>query len=91
MIGDVSVAAGQGVGSSMSVSVVVRDGVRTVSADSAKVAAMFEAAGDLADWTGSALAPDVRCVGVYDGVMRFAVGLGDVPDGRAFLRIRKEP
>ena len=90
-LGDVSVAAGQGVGSSMSVSVVVRDGDRTVSADSAKVAAMFEATGDLADWTGSALAPNVQCIGVYDGVMHFAVGLGDVPNGRAFLRIRNEP
>ena len=90
-LGDVSVVTDAGSVPSMTISVVVRDGDSMVLADSAKVAEMFEAAGDLADWTGSALAPDVRCVGVYDGVMRFAVGLGDVPDGRAFLRIRKEP
>ena len=90
-IGDVSVVTDAGSVPSMTISVVVRDGDSMVLADSAKVAEMFEAAGDLADWTGSALAPDVRCVGVYDGVMRFAVGLGDVSDGRAFLRIRKEP
>ena len=90
-LGDVSVATATGGGSSMSVSVVVKDGSRTVSADSAKVAAMFEAAGDLADWTGSALATDVQYVGVSGGAMHFNVAFGGVTSGRAFLRMRKEP
>ena len=60
-----------------------------VAVDQEKVAAMFEATGDLGDWTGAALAPQVRSLGKSGDSMRFTVTPGDGSAPTAFLRIRK--
>ena len=74
----------------MTVAVAVKDGDQPVAVDAEKVAAMFEATGDLGDWNGAAkLTPEV-VIEDGDGVtMRFKVTPGDGTAPRAFLRIRK--
>ena len=73
------------------VAVTVKDGERAVAVDAAKVAAMFEATGDLGDWTGTAkLSPTVTTSGTgASGKMTFVVTPGDGTANRAFLRIRR--
>ena len=74
---------------SMTVSVSVADGTEDVEVSLEKVAEMFEATSDLADWNGSAkLAPKVEALGVDGTDMRFRVTPGDGTAKRAFLRIR---
>jgi len=75
----------------MTVSVSVRDGERAVAVDQEKVAAMFEATGDLGDWNGAAkLTPTVTTSGTdASGKMTFVVTPGDGTAAKAFLRIRK--
>ena len=75
----------------MTISVAVKDGERTVAVDTAKVAAMFEATSELGDWTGEAkLTPTVIATGIdASGKMSFTVSPGDGAAKGAFLRIRK--
>ena len=60
-IGELSIGEGENAGTmAMTVAVVVKDGERVVAVDAEKVAAMFEATGDLGDWNGAAkLTPTV--------------------------------
>lgn len=92
-LGDVATerfAAKRSAGVSMTVSVVVMDGVDAVEVASEKVAAMFEATSDLSDWTGAAkLTPTVEVLEGDRAAMRFRVTPGDGTATRAFLRIRK--
>ena len=77
-------------GMSMTVSVVVMDGVDAVEVASEKVAAMFEATSDLGDWYGAAkLTPVVETLEGDGATMRFRVTPGDGTAPSAFLRIRK--
>ena len=75
----------------MTISVTVKDGERSVAVDTAKVAAIFEATSDLGDWTGEAkLAPTVIATGIdASGKMSFTVSPGDGAAKSAFLRLRK--
>ena len=75
----------------MTVAVTVKDGESAVAVDAEKVAAMFEATGDLGDWTGAAkLIPTVTPSGTdASGKMTFVVTPGDGTASKAFLRIRK--
>ena len=75
----------------MTVAVTVKDGERAVAVDQEKVADMFEATGDLGDWTGAAkLTPTVTTSGTdASGKMTFVVIPGDGTAAKAFLRIRK--
>ena len=75
----------------MTVTVTVKDGERAVAVDQEKVAAMFEATGDLGDWTGAAkLTPAVTTSGTdANGKMTFVVTPGDGAAAKAFLRIKR--
>ena len=91
-IGEVSVGDGESAGTTaMTVAVTVKDGESAVSVSAAKVAAMFEATGDLGDWTGAAkLTPMVTTTGTdANGKMTFVVTPGDGTAKSAFLRIRQ--
>ena len=56
--------------------------------DAAKVAALFECTGDLADWTGEAsLETAVEQKGAEGNMLRFEVTPGDGTTKKAFLRI----
>ena len=91
-IGELSIAEGESVGTTaMTVAVTVKDGESAVAVSAAKVAAMFEATGDLGDWTGAAkLMPTVTPSGTdASGKMTFVVTPGDGTAAKAFLRIRK--
>ena len=74
----------------MTVAVTVKDGETAVTVNAEKVAAMFEATGDLGDWNGAAkLTPTVTVEEGDGATMRFKVMPGDGIAPRAFLRIRK--
>ena len=97
-IGELSVATvapmpgGEGAAATqMTVAVTVKDGERVVAVNAAKVAAMFEATGDLGDWSGAAkLTPTVTTSGAdASGKMTFTVTPGDGTAGKAFLRIKR--
>ena len=91
-IGGLAIAEGESAGTTaMTVAVTVKDGASAVAVDAAKVAAMFEATGDLGDWTGAAkLTPTVTTSGTdASGKMTFVVTPGDGTAAKAFLRIRK--
>ena len=86
--------AGGGQGASrpteVTVSVTVRDGEEAVRCAAEKVKEMFEATGDLGDWTGAAkLTPTVSVEAGEGATMRFKVTPGDGTVPRAFLRIHK--
>lgn len=77
-------------GSTMTLAVTVKDGEVPVSCVATKVAALFEATGDLGDWTGAAkLTPTVKVETGEGATMRFTVTPGDGTQPRAFLRIHK--
>ena len=89
-------ALGGGLGTSrptMTLAITVKDGDDAVKCATEKVAAMFEATGDLGDWSGeSKLSVGVEAVEPTDpdsAVMRFKVTPGDGTSPHAFLRIRK--
>jgi hypothetical protein len=91
-IDELAVADGENAGTTaMTVAVTVRDGESAVAVNAAKVAAMFEATGDLGDWTGAAkLTPTVTTTGTdASGKMTFVVTPGDGTASKAFLRIRR--
>ena len=91
-IGELAIVDGESAGTTaMTVAVTVKDGESAVVVDAAKVAAMFEATGDLGDWTGAAkLTPTVTTSGTgASGKMTFVVIPGDGTAAKAFLRIRK--
>ena len=91
-IGGLAIAEGESAGTTaMTVAVTVKDGERAVAVTAAKVAAMFEATGDLGDWNGVAkLTPTVTTSGTdASGKMIFVVTPGDGTAAKAFLRIRK--
>lgn len=91
-IDELAVADGESAGTTaMTVAVTVKDGESTVAVDADKVAAMFEATGDLGDWTGAAkLTPTVKTSGTdASGKMTFVVTPGDGTANRAFLRIKR--
>ena len=91
-IGELSIAEGESVGTTaMTVAVTVKDGESAVAVSAAKVAEMFEATGDLGDWTGAAkLTPTVTTSGTdASGKMTFVVTPGDGTAVKAFLRIRR--
>ena len=91
-IGELAIADGESVGTTaMTVAVTVKDGESAVAVNAAKVAAMFEATGDLGDWTGAAkLTPTVTPSSTdSSGKMTFVVTPGDGTASKAFLRIRK--
>jgi uncharacterized repeat protein (TIGR02543 family) len=91
-IGELAIVDGESAGTTtMTVAVTVKDGERAVAVAAAKVAAMFEATGDLGDWTGAAkLTPTVTTSGTdASGKMTFVVTPGDGTAAKAFLRIRK--
>jgi len=77
----------------MEIAVTVKDGEAVVAISSEKVAEMFEATSDLADWNSAEtkLEPHVtdKTQGVASPVM-FEVTPGDGTSDKAFLRIRKE-
>ena len=90
-IGELSIAESEGAGTTaMTVAVTVKDGESAVAVSAAKVAAMFEATGDLGDWNGAAkLTPTVTTSGTdASGKMTFVVTPGDGTAAKAFLRIR---
>lgn len=64
----------------------MNDGETAVAVDAAKVAAMFEATGDLDDWNDAAkLTPTVVPTGTDAGCkMTFTVVLGDGTAAKAF-------
>ena len=85
--GECNVASDTG---EVTVSITVKDGEDAVAVASEKVAAMFEATGDLGDWNGAAkLTPEVTVEEGDGATMRFKVTPGDGTAPRAFLRIRK--
>ena len=91
-IGELTISDGESAGTTaMTVAVIVKDGERVATVDAAKVAAMFEATGDLVDWNGAArLTPTVTITGTdASGKMTFVVTPGDGTAARAFLRIRR--
>ena len=90
-LGGLEVADSASGAKEMTVAVTVKDGERAVAVDQEKVAAMFEATGDLGDWTGAAkLTPTVTPSGTdASGKMTFVVIPGDGTAAKAFLRIRK--
>ena len=74
----------------MTVAVTVKDGEDAVKCAAEKVAAMFEATGDLGDWNGAAkLSPMVTIEPGEGATMCFKVTPGDGTVEKAFLRIRK--
>ena len=91
-IGELAIVDGESAGTTaMTVAVTVKDGASAVVVTAAKVAAMFEATGDLGDWNGAAkLTPTVTTSGTdASGKMTFVVTPGDGTAAKAFLRIRK--
>ena len=91
-IGELAIVDGESAGTTvMTVAVTVKDGESAVAVSAAKVAAMFEATGDLGDWNGAAkLTPMVTTSGTdASGKMTFVVTPGDGTAAKAFLRIRK--
>ena len=91
-IGEFAIAEGESAGTTaMAVSVTVKDGENAVKCTAEKVKEMFEATGDLGDWTGAAkLTPTVTTSGDdASGKMTFVVTPGDGTASKAFLRIRK--
>ncbi len=74
----------------MSVQVVVRDGMDIATVSAERVAQMFEATSSLDDWSGAArLLPVVYTTETdSNGTMSFTVIPGDSAAERAFLRIR---
>ena len=91
-IGELAIAEGEGAGTTaMTVAVTVKDGESAVAVNAEKVAAMFEATGNLSDWTGAAkLMPTVTLSGTdASGKMTFVVTSGDGTAVKAFLRIRR--
>jgi len=91
-IGELAIVDGESAGTTaMTVAVTVKDGESTVAVDAAKVAAMFEATGDIGDWSGAAkLTPTVTTSGIdASGKMTFVVTPGDGTAAKAFLRIRR--
>ena len=91
-IGELAIAEGESAGTTaMTVAVTVKDGDSAVAVSAAKVAAMFEATGDLGDWTGAAkLTPTVTTSGTdASGKMTFVVTPGDGTASKAFLRIKQ--
>ena len=97
-IGEVTVGNGEETGggqgtdrpTEVTVCVTVKDGEEPVSCVAEKVAALFEATGDLGDWTGAAkLTPTVSVESGEGATMRFKVTPGDGTLLRAFLRIHK--
>ena len=91
-IGELAIVGGESAGTTkMTVAVTVKDGASAVAVDAAKVAAMFEATGDLGDWNGVAkLTPTVTTSGTdASGKMTFVVTPGDGTANRAFLRIKR--
>ena len=91
-IDELTIADGKTAGTTaMAVSVTVKDGDNAVAVNATKVAAMFEATGDLGDWTGAAkLMPTVTTTGTdASGKMTFVVTPGDGTANRAFLRIKR--
>ena len=69
-------------------SVVVKDGEEAVACAANKVAAMFEATGDLGDWNGSKLTPAVEQLGTVDGAMRFKVMPPTTAGSSFFMRVK---
>ena len=91
-IGELAIADGESAGTTaMTVAVTVKDGESAVAVSAARVAAMFEATGDLGDWTGAAkLTPTVTTSGTdASGKMTFVVTPGDGTASKAFLRIKR--
>ena len=91
-IGELAIAESEGAGTTaMTVAVTVKDGESAVAVDAEKVAAMFEATGDLGDWNGAAkLTPTVTTSGTdASGKMTFVVTPGDGTASKAFLRIKR--
>ena len=91
-IGELAIVDGESAGTTaMTVAVTVKDGESAVAVSAAKVAAMFEATGDLGDWTGAAkLTPMVTNSGTdASGKMTFVVTPGDGTASKAFLRIKR--
>jgi hypothetical protein len=91
-IGELAISDGESAGTTaMTVAVTVKDGDSAVAVSAAKVAAMFEATGDLGDWTGAAkLTPTVTTSGTdASGKMTFVVTPGDGTASKAFLRIKR--
>ena len=91
-IGELAIADGESAGTTaMTVAVTVKDGESAVAVSAANVAAMFEATGDLGDWTGAAkLTPTVTPTGTdASGKMTFVVTPGDGTASKAFLRIKR--
>ncbi len=90
-IGELAIVDGESAGTmAMTVAVTVKDGESAVTVSAAKVAAMFEATGDLGDWNGAVkLTPTVTTSGTEaSGKMTFVVTPGDGTAAKAFLRIR---
>ena len=75
----------------MTIAIAVKDGDDAVKCKAKKVAEMFEATGDLGDWTGAAkLTPTVTTSGTdASGKMTFTVIPGDGTAAKAFLRIKR--
>jgi hypothetical protein len=91
-IGELAIAEGESAGTTaMTVAVTVKDGENAVKCAAEKVKEMFEATGDLGDWTGAAkLAPTVKTYSTdASGKMTFVVTPGDGTANRAFLRIKR--
>ena len=91
-IGELAIADGESAGTTaMTVAVTVKDGESAVAVSAAKVAAMFEATGDLSDWNGAAkLTLTVTPSGTdASGKMTFVVTPGDGTANSAFLRIKR--
>ena len=91
-IGELSIGEDESAGTTaMTVAVTVKDGEEAVKCVAEKVKEMFEATGDLGDWTGAAkLTPTVTPSSTdSSGKMTFVVTPGDGTAAKAFLRIRK--
>ena len=97
--GTAGTGGSEGTGTSISVTVTVKDGEEAVKCAAEKVKAMFEATGDLGDWAArrvedntpyqNALPVEVSVEEGEGATMRFKVTPGDGTEPRAFLRIRK--
>ena len=97
--GTAGTGGSEGTGTSISVTVTVKDGEEAVKCAAEKVKSMFEATGDLGDWSGrrvgdnapyqNALPVSVTVEEGEGAMMRFKVTPGDGTAPKAFLRIRK--
>ena len=77
-----------GDGTALEVSVTVRDGEDPVAVDAAKVAALFEATGDVFDWSGENRLPaKATQTGANGMVLFFRVVPGDGSAPKAFIRL----